>query len=58
MSYLLNYSTMQNGIHTAQVQPAAASIRKGAVEHAVSRLHLLILLLNLVVVGLSLIILS
>jgi len=38
---------MQTGIHTALAHVAVPSLRTGGVEHAVSRLHILILLINL-----------
>jgi hypothetical protein len=41
------FSTMQTGIHTAPIQVTVPSVREGRVEHAVSHLYLLILLISL-----------
>jgi len=51
------FSTMHTGIHTALARVVVPSLIEGAVEHAVSRLHILILLINLSF-ALTLIILS
>ncbi len=51
------FSTMHADAHIASPRVAVPSLRKDGVERAVSRLHILILLINLIV-ALSLIILS
>ena len=38
---------MHESVHIAAAQVTVPSIREGGVEHAVSRLHILILLINL-----------
>lgn len=45
--YLMQFSTMHTGTHIAPFQVTVPSLLQGAVEHAVSRLHILILLINL-----------
>jgi len=43
----MHISTMHSSLHTAIARVVEHSLRKGGVEHVVSRLHILILLLNL-----------
>jgi len=43
----MHFSTMHEFLHTAVAHVAGPSVREGGVEHAVSRLHILILLINL-----------
>jgi len=43
----MHFSTMHTGTHTAPAHVAVTTLLRGVVEHAVSRLHILILLINL-----------